>query len=133
MSTLYKLLMIGFVGTFLGHGVFAVRAKTGFIELLVKSFARFGLTISDATGALLVIGIGAADLAVAAFMTYVLVTGKYAYSRTVEAIVLWGAVWGFATAFSRVTALGSWWDWVERAPNFMLPLALLMVIYNDKE
>jgi hypothetical protein len=40
------------------------------------------------------------------------------------------------TAASRVTEADTWypaiWDWVERAPNFMLPAALVFVIVRHR-
>lgn len=61
---------------------------------------------------------------------------RLAYSRIALAVYAWGALWGFATAASRVTAVGEFypevWDVVERAPNFMLPAALIWLVYHHR-
>ena len=45
-------------------------------------------------------------------------------------------VWGFLTALSRFTAVmngAEIWDVVERGPNFMLPAALVYMVYKVRQ
>lgn len=144
--SLYTMLAIGAIGTFLGHGAWALGAKDSFVELLAGSLDRLlGVTIAAGTAEGVVRLIGVADLAVAALILAMLVgarkgTGalsRLAYSRTALAVYAWGAIWGFVTAVSRMTAAGVFfpevWDWVERAPNFMLPAALGYLVVKTRQ
>jgi hypothetical protein len=143
---LYTLLGIGALGAFLGHGAWAVQGKASFVTLLTGSFDHvLGVTVSNDTGEAWVRGIGWFDLAVSVVIA-ALVVGAYtqrgklydlAYSRLAIVLFSWAAFWGFVTAASRITAVGTWfpefWDLVERAPNFMLPLALIYVIRHHRD
>src|SRR6185503_13770842 len=103
-----------------------------------------GVTVATDTGTSWVKGIGWFDIAVTAVLVLMLIgviLGKgalyrLAYSPIAVAIYAWGALWGFATAASRVTAVGEFypevWDVVERAPNFMLPAALIWLVYQHR-
>src|SRR5215207_8077710 len=124
---LYSLLSIGAIGAFFGHGMWAVDGKESFVTLFTGSFDNvLGITISDGTGTSWVKGIGWFDVTVATVMVLMLIGvllgrgGLYrlAYSRAALVIDAWAALWGFATAASRVTAVGQFspeiWDVVER-------------------
>ena len=143
--TLYALLSIGAIGAFFGHGMWAVDGKDSFVKLFTGSFDHvLGVTVATDTATTWVKGIGWFDLAVSAAMALMLVgvilgrgaLYRFAYSPAALAIYGWGAVWGFATAASRVTAVGQFypevWDVVERAPNFMLPAALIWLVYQHR-
>jgi hypothetical protein len=59
-----------------------------------------------------------------------------AYSTVALGLFGWAMVWGFLTALSRFTAVmdgAEIWDVVERGPNFMLPAALVYLIYTTAE
>ena len=142
---LYALLSIGAIGTFFGHGMWAVDGKDSFVALFTGSFDNvLGVEVATGTATSWVRGIGWLDLAVSVAMALTLVgvlLGKgalhrFAYSPIALAIYAWAVVWGFATAASRVTAAGEFypeiWDLVERAPNFMLPAALIYLIYQHR-
>jgi len=139
--TLYTVLSIGAIGAFLGHGAFAVMAKEGFITLFKGSFDNvLGVTVSTGTAEGWVRAIGYFDLAVTAVLVGMLIGNitqrgtlyKLAYSNVAIALYAWAAFWGFVTAASRMTAVGQlfpeFWDLVERAPNFMLPTALILLV-----
>lgn len=144
-KALYVILGIGAFGTFLGHGMWAVRGKESFVGLLTGSLKNiFGINMSAGTGKTWVQVIGSVDLVIAAAIA-LLVVGALrergslytaAYSRLAIGIAGWGVFWGFLTALSRVTAAETWypefWDWVERAPNWMLPAALVYVIVRHR-
>lgn len=142
---LYSLLSIGVIGAFFGHGMWAIDGKDSFVKLFTGSFDHvLGVDVATGTATNWVKGIGWFDLIVAAVMTLMLigvilgrgVLYRLAYSPVALVIYGWGALWGFATAASRVTAVGDFypevWDVVERAPNFMLPAALIWLVYQHR-
>lgn len=66
--------------------------------------------------------------------------GKFhalAYSPIAIGVYAWAVLWGFLTAASRMTAAGVFfpevWDLVERAPNFMIPAALLYLVVSYRK
>jgi hypothetical protein len=142
---LYALLSVGAIGAFFGHGMWAIDGKKSFVALFTGTFDHvFGVNVATDTATNWVKGIGWFDLAVAVVMTVMLVGAilgrgalyRLAYSPIAVVIYAWGALWGFATAASRVTAVGEFypevWDVVERAPNFMLPAALIWLVYQHR-
>jgi hypothetical protein len=104
----------------------------------------FGYTMSARSGETVVKLIGYADIAVAVALAAFVVGAllergalyRLAYSKAAMGVFAWAAVWGFATAFSRITSADTWypevWDWVERAPNFVLPAAMIYVIARHR-
>lgn len=142
---LYTLLSLGAIGTFFGHGMWAIDAKDTFVALFTGTFDNvFAVTVSTDTAEAWVRAIGWLDIAIAAVLTVMLIGNlrakgalyEFAYSPVSLAIFTWGALWGFLTAASRVTAIGDFypavWDLVERAPNFMLPAALLYLVVQHR-
>jgi hypothetical protein len=142
---LYVLLSVGAIGAFFGHGMWAIDGKDSFVKLFTGSFDHvLGVTVATDTATSWVKGIGWFDIAVTAVLVLMLIgviLGKgalyrLAYSPIAVAVYAWGALWGFATAASRVTAVGEFypevWDVVERAPNFMLPAALIWLVYQHR-
>jgi len=142
---LYALLSVGAIGAFFGHGMWAIDGKESFVKLFTGSFDHvLGVTVSSGSATSWVKGIGWFDIAVSAVLLIMLVgviqgrgaLYRLAYSPIAVAIYAWGAVWGFATAASRVTAVGDFypeiWDVIERAPNFMLPTALIYLVYQHR-
>jgi len=141
----YTLLSIGAIGAFFGHGMWAIDGKDSFVKLFTGSFDNvLGITVATDTATTWVKGIGWFDIAVSVVLLAMLIgniqaKGKLyelAYSPVALVIYGWGALWGFATAASRVTAAGEFlpefWDLVERAPNFMLPAALVYLVYQHR-
>ena len=142
---IYTLLAVGAIGAFFGHGMWAVAGKDTFVKLFTGSFDHvLGVTVATDTATTWVKGIGWFDIAVSAVLTVMLIGAilgkgalyRLAYSPIAIAIYGWGALWGFATAASRVTAVGEFypevWDVVERAPNFMLPAALIWLVHQHR-
>jgi hypothetical protein len=142
---IYTLLALGAIGTFFGHGMWAIDGKDSFVKLFTGSFDHvLGVTVATGTAQTWVKAIGWFDIAVAAVMLAMLVgnlraRGRlygFAYGPLALAVYSWAALWGFVTAASRVTAVGvlmpELWDLVERAPNFMLPAALIYLVYQHR-
>ena len=143
---IYTLLSIGLIGGFLGHGMFAATLTNDkFPTLLSGTFDNvLGVTVSQGTAETWVQIIGFADLAVVAVLIAMLVGNirakgalyDFAYSKFALILLGWGALWGFLTAGSRVTAAGDlypeMWDVVERAPNFLLPAAMIYLVYQHR-
>lgn len=105
-------LRIAVAGEFIGHGVFAIGKKPGWIEY----FTAVGFT-EDMALTLLPL-IGAMDIALAILILV----------KPIKIAVLWMAFWGFATALIRPIAGEPIWDFVERFANIGAPLALLLVL-----
>jgi len=142
---LYTLLAIGAFGAFFGHGMWAIDGKEAFVKLFTGSFDHvLGVTVATDTATNWVKGIGWFDITISAVIALMLVgvilgrgaLYRLAYSPIALVIYAWGALWGFATAASRVTAVGDFypevWDVVERAPNFLLPAALVYLVYQHR-
>ena len=142
---MYTLLAVGAIGAFFGHGMWAIDGKESFVKLFTGSFDHvLGVTIATDTATTWVKGIGWFDIAVSAVIALMLVGNirakgrlyAFAYSPVALGIFVWAALWGFATAAARVTAVGELmpelWDVVERAPNFMLPAALVYLIRQHR-
>ena len=104
-------LRISVAGEFLGHGVFALQQKAGWI----KYFTAVGFSSDQALT--LMPWIGAMDILVALAVL----------ARPVRIVLLWAALWGFWTALLRPIAGEPVWDFVERWANWGAPLALLLM------
>ena len=105
-------LKIAVAGEFLGHGVFALQQKQGWI----KYFEAVGFSADNAMTLMPIIGI--MDIA---FAILVLV-------RPVPVALLWMSFWGLWTALLRPIAGEPIWDFIERLANWGAPLALLFLI-----
>jgi hypothetical protein len=103
------ILRIGIFGSFLGHGIFALGVKAGWIPY----FTAVGLSESSATTLLPLIGI--MDIVVAIM----------ALVWPLRIVLAWATVWGLWTALLRPIAGEPIWDFVERWANWAAPLALL--------
>jgi uncharacterized membrane protein YphA (DoxX/SURF4 family) len=105
------ILRVAVAGEFIGHGVFALQAKVGWI----KYFAAVGIG-ADAANRLMPL-IGAMDLTL----------GLLVLVYPVRLALVWMAFWGFWTALLRPLAGEPVWDFVERWANWGAPLALLVL------
>ena len=101
---------LGVFGTFFGHGVIALLGKPAWL----KYFVAVG--ISESAGAFLLPLIGILDVAVALFVLF----------KPLKVVLGWAVLWAFVTALIRPVSGEPIWDLVERAANFMAPLALLV-------
>jgi hypothetical protein len=103
-------LRIAMFATFLGHGIFALQQKTKFVEMLTAM-----TTIQQPLAGTIMVWIGVIDVLVAIAVLY----------KPLRVLLIWGALWAFLTAAARPVAGDPIWDFVERAANFGVPLALL--------
>lgn len=102
-------LRIGVAGAFIGHGVFALMGKQGWIPYLTT----VGIPAGSAVQVLFAIGL--LDLLVAALVLF----------KPYRGVLVWATFWGLSTALIRPLSGEPIWDFVERSANFMAPLALL--------
>ena len=109
------ILRVAAFGTFLGHGMNAVQIKSAWIVYLTV----YGFSIDTAKTLLPLIGI--LDIIVAFIILL----------WPLRVILVWAAVWAFATALTRVVAGEQIWEFVERAANWAVPLTLVML--QDKQ
>src|SRR3989338_997362 len=100
------ILRIGIFGSFLGHGIFALGVKQGWIPFLTL------VGFSESIAATLLPMIGTLDIIVALFWP-------------IRIVLMCATLWGFATALIRPIAGDPIWDFVERSANWAAPLALL--------
>lgn len=107
------ILRIAVAGEFIGHGVFALQQKEGWL----KYFDAVGVSADNAMTLMPIIG--AMDLLLAALILV----------KPIRVAVLWMAFWGLWTALIR-WPLGPdpFWDFVERSANWGAPLALLFLL-----
>lgn len=105
-------LRIAVAGEFIGHGVFALQQKAGWI----KYFEAVGFSLEQAFTLMPLIG--AMDIALALLIL----------ARPVRLAILWMTLWGFWTALLRPIAGEPVWDFVERWANWGAPLALLIIV-----
>ena len=110
------ILRIAVAGEFIGHGVFALQAKQGWIPY----FASVG--ISAGTAVTLMPLIGVMDIILALIVLV----------RPIRPLLLWMAFWGFLTALIRPIAGEPIWDFVERFANWGAPLALFFLLSRSK-
>jgi hypothetical protein len=106
-------LRIGVFGVFLGHGVFALEGKQKFAEMIQSM-----VPVDAATATSLLFAVGIVDMLVA--FSVLLKPQRF--------VLIYATAWAFMTALARVTAGDPVWDFVERAANWTVPLALLLYI-----
>ena len=118
------LLRIAIASTFIGHGLAAYGLKPGFVDLIIGTIDTFlgsdwRLAEEREKFALILLPwIGRIDFLLAFLILLPL--------KCCKTIALWMAIWGFATATSRLTAFGfeRWPDLMIRAANGGIPLLL---------
>ena len=105
------ILRIAVAGEFLGHGVFGLQQKEGW----VKFFEVVGIAPEQALTLLPLVGV--MDIALAVIVLV----------WPFRAALLWMALWGFWTALLRPLAGDPVWDFLERWANWGAPLAILVL------
>jgi hypothetical protein len=108
-GTIHWLLRIACVCEFVGHGAFGIITK----PVWLNYFDVVGIPPSLAYQLMPLIGSIDISLGILVFFT------------PVRAALLYMAFWGFLTATIRPLAGEPIWEWIERAPNWGVPLALL--------
>jgi hypothetical protein len=113
-DTLEWVLRIGVFGTFMGHGIWALSIKQSWFKYFT------GIGIAESSIPMLLILIGIMDITVSLFVLF----------KPYRFILVWATFWALATALIRPITAGfftiEFADFIERAANFMLPLALLI-------
>ena len=107
------ILRIAMSMTFLGHGIFAIKGNPYWIKYL--EWVGFSLVNAEK----IIVMIGVLDVLVA--ITIILKPFKY--------VALWAFIWAFSTALIRPLTGESIWQFVERASNWAVPLALFCLIH----
>ena len=113
-KTIEWVLRIAVAGEFIGHGMFAVQAKSSWFGY----FEPFGLTDPGTITSMLMV-VGIVDL----------LLGVLVLIKPIRPAILWMAVWGLFTALIR-WPIGPEpiWDFVERWTNWGAPLALYLLL-----
>lgn len=106
------ILRIAVAGEFIGHGVFGLQAKHGWVLYLTT------VGFSADTAVVLLPLIGILDIVLAILILI----------KPVRIALLWMTFWAFATALIRPIAGEPIWDFVERFANIGAPLALLYLL-----
>lgn len=99
---------------FLGHGMVALGKNPAWIPYL-ETVGIYGKLAGT-----LMIGIGMLDSIIA---VVVLV-------KPTKIIVIWACFWTFLTALMRPLSGESFWGFVERAPNWIVPVVLYIMLYK---
>ena len=110
------ILRIGIAGTFIGHGMFAFFVNASWIRYLETVGFSSDLAIK------IMPLIGVIDFLVGALVLI----------KPFKIVVLYAFIWTLATALIRPLSGESIWAFVERASNFMAPLALYFLLYSSK-
>ncbi len=106
-----SVLWVGMAGCFIGHGAFGIITKAAWVPY-------FGVAgISEPAAWRLMPWIGTMDV----------VIGILALVRPCRALLGWAVFWATWTALLRPLSGESAWETVERAGNYGVPLALLIV------
>lgn len=105
------ILRVGVFGLFLGHGLVALQGNPAWIPYLAA------VGFSEERAPLLMRMIGGLDLIVA----FVILC------KPIRTVLLWAALWAFATAVVRPVAGLPLLTFVERSANWAAPLALLFL------
>jgi uncharacterized membrane protein YphA (DoxX/SURF4 family) len=107
---MYWMLRVACAAEFIGHGAFGIMTKAAWVPY----FGVVGIP-PDVAWKLMPV-IGTVDVSMALLVGIV---------RPVRVVLLYMAVWGFVTATIRPLAGESIWEFVERIPNWAIPLAFL--------
>jgi hypothetical protein len=107
-----RILRLGIVGTYLGHGFLALKINEHWIPLMTS------VGFSRQAAVAIMPAIGIVDIAVAICI----------FIRPLPILLVWATLWAFAAGFTRITAGESIWEFVERFAEWGIPLALL--VYN---
>ena len=112
VTAIHWILRVAVAACFIGHGAFGIITKAAWLPY----FAIFG--IPEAWAWRLMPIVGTVDITV----------GVLTLFHPVRAIVLYMAFWGFQTACLRPLAGQGGWELLERAGNYGVPLAFLVLL-----
>jgi len=108
--------------TFMAHGWEAFFLNPPFQDLIFNFFNLIGISAATPFVLMLLKSIGCMDIILASIVLFIKSTKLY----------FWMVCWGFITAMSRTVSLGlDFWDeTLKRAPNFAMPLILLIIFFS---
>jgi hypothetical protein len=112
VSALQWILRVGCAACFIGHGAFGIITKTAWVPY----FAVWGIPEPWAWRLMPIVG--AVDISI----------GILTLVQPIRAVILYMAFWGLQTAALRPLAGQGVWELLERAGNYGVPLAFLMVL-----
>lgn len=141
LKVLYALGGTGVALMFLGHGILGLKSTDTFIGLVQGNYDKvLGGSMSTDAATTIVNVIGGVDVALAVLFLALVVAAlrgsEIAYSPLAMGLFGWAAAWGFLTALSRFTAVmngAEIWDFVERGANYLLPAALVYLVYQVRK
>jgi len=112
-------LALAAAATFVGHGLHALDHRGQYLDFLFSAGGVVGVELQEATAKQLLTAIGCLDLVVAALLLV----------RPWRWVAGWMVVWAVATASMRVVhgGVNHWPEILVRAPNAMVPLAVLFL------
>jgi hypothetical protein len=126
VNVAYWILLVGLSITFITHGLEAWSLHPRFIDyLLISSENTFGIRLKQFQAEIALKIIGSLDI-LAAFLAIL-------FSR--NAVLYWMGIWGFITAFARVTelGLGLYPEVLIRAGHYLVPIGLVWLNVIRKE
>src|SRR5262252_3710694 len=112
IGPVYWMLRIACAAEFIGHGAFGIITKADWVPY----FGVVGIPPELAWKLMPVIG--TVDITLGLLVGLV---------RPLRIVLLYMAIWGFLTATVRPLAGESIWEFIERVPNWAIPLAFLCV------
>ena len=112
---LHWVLRIGVVGEFLGHGWVGLHRPAAWLPF----FGVFGLSNAFASTMMPIVG------------TWDIVVALIVLVRPGRAVLYWATFWGVFTALLRPLADQGWWEFFERAGNYGVPLAFLVLLVRQ--
>ena|SRR5207244_2882499 len=109
---LYWMLRVACAAEFVGHGAFGIMTKAAWVPY-------FGVVgIPPEVAWMLMPVVGTVDVTIGLLVGIV---------RPIRVVLLYMVVWGFLTATIRPLAGEPIWEFIERVPNWAIPLAFLFV------
>jgi hypothetical protein len=109
VRTLYWALRLACVFEFIGHGAFGIITKAAWVPY-------FGVVgIPERWAYRLMPVVGGVDI----FLGFLVLI------RPIRAALIYMAIWGLWTALLRPLSGEPFWETIERAPNYLVPFALL--------
>jgi hypothetical protein len=128
-KTVEWVLRLALFATFIGHGILAIMMKAKFVSMFTGMAKLVGWAVAEPTAQQWIFWVGIIDVLVAFAILY----------KPIRGLLLWAFIWAFLTAIARPLAAHGWagllsfgdpnvdnmYDFIERAANYGIPLALL--------
>ena len=124
LKTVKAILILAVSLTFFAHGYEAFKIHPHFRDLLYGSLEAIGIALNETLAVIILKSIGVMDILLALIILF----------HRHRMVLLWMAIWGGLTAFSRPVALGSemWMETLLRTTNFGVPF-ILFLLYRSGE